>query len=89
MDFHTLGIPIFSALGNQSVLRHTSTSGKRKRHCAPARLAAIGTTAAPRLFRPPRAPAPSPDVPASLSIVAIDSPDRRAAAVGHTVRRAW
>ena len=41
------------------------------------RPAAIGTTAAPRLFRPRRAPASSPDVPASLSIVAIDSLDRR------------
>ena len=48
---------------------------------APARPAAIGTTAAPRLFRPPRAPAPSPDVSASLSIVAIDSLDRHAALV--------
>ena len=46
-------------------------------------------TAAPRLLRPPRAPAPSPDVPASLSFVTIDSLDRRAAAVRLPVRRAW
>ena len=85
MDFHTLGIPIFSAQCNQSVYLR----GKRERHCSPARLAAIGTTAAPRLFRPPRALAPSPDVPASLSFVAIDSLDRRAATVRLPVRRAW
>ena len=62
----------------------------RERHCAhlPAS-PAIGATTVPRLFRPRRAPAPSPDVPAYLSFVAIDSLDRRAAAVRLSVRRAW
>ena len=58
--------------------------------CRPCRLPSPRRVRQQRLLHTlPRAPAPSPDVPVSLCFVAIDSLDRRAAAVRLSVRRAW